>query len=147
MYYLCILFDRLSTYWLPNFPNATRNAKRTYWLRGMVFCSEDGRRLVGHFSKGIYRYECPGKRGKIGVPKCGCPNLPGPELEGRVWTEVADFLGNPDIFQAEMDRRVHGQEGQGAEAERKIADLNRRLANVDHLETEWPYGCGMRSLR
>ena len=91
--------------------------------------------------------ECPGKRGKIGVPKCGCPNLLGPELEGRVWTEVADFLGNPDIFQAEMDRRVHGQEGQGAEAERKIADLNRRLANVDHLETEWPYGCGMRSLR
>jgi len=53
-----------------------------------------------------------------------------------VWTEVADFLGNPDIFQAEMDRRVHGQEGQGAEAERKIADLNRRLANVDHRETE-----------
>jgi len=104
LYYLGILFDRLSTYWLPNFPNATRNAKRTYWLRGMVFCSEDGRRLVGHFSKGIYRYECPGKRGKIGVPKCGCPNLLGPELEGRVWTEVADFLGNPDIFQAEMDR-------------------------------------------
>ena len=80
--------------------------------------------------------ECPGKRRKIGVPKCGCPNLLGPELEGRVWTEVADFLGNPDIFQAEMDRRVHGQEGQGAEAERKIADLNRRLANVDHRETE-----------
>jgi len=80
--------------------------------------------------------ECPGKRGKIGVPKCECPNLLGPELESRVWTEVADFLGNPDIFQAEMDRRVHGQEGQGAEAERKIADLNRRLANVDHRETE-----------
>ncbi len=35
-----------------------------------------------------------------------------------------------------MDRRVHGQESQGAEAERKIADLNRRLANVDHRETE-----------
>ena len=35
-----------------------------------------------------------------------------------------------------MDRRVHGQEGQGAEAERKIADLNRRLADVDHRETE-----------
>jgi len=53
-----------------------------------------------------------------------------------VWTEVADFLGNPDIFQAEMDRRVHGQEGQGAEAEREIAKLNRRLADVDHRETE-----------
>ena len=35
-----------------------------------------------------------------------------------------------------MDRRVHGQEGQGAEAEREIAKLNRRLANVDHRETE-----------
>ena len=53
-----------------------------------------------------------------------------------MWTEVADFLGNPDIFQAEMDRRVHGQEGQGAEAEREIAKLNRRLADVDHRETE-----------
>jgi len=119
-----------------NKTDAARNAKRTYWLRGMLFCSEDGRRLVGHFSRGIYRYECPGNRGKIGVPKCECPNLPGPELEGRVWTEVADFLGNPDIFQAEMDRRVHGQEGQGAEAEREIAKLNRRLADVDHRETE-----------
>ena len=119
-----------------NKTDAARNAKRTYWLRGMLFCSEDGRRLVGHFSRGIYRYECPGRRGKIGVPKCGCPNLPGPELEGRVWTEVADFLGNPDICQAEMDRRVHGQEGQGAEAEREIAKLNRRLADVDHRETE-----------
>ena len=80
-----------------NKTDAARNAKRTYWLRGMLFCSEDGRRLVGHFRRGIYRYECPGRRRKIGVPKCGCPNLPGPELEGRVWTEVADFLGNPDI--------------------------------------------------
>ena len=53
-----------------------------------------------------------------------------------MWTEVADFLGNPDIFQAEMDRRMHGQEGQGAEAEREIASLNRRLAGVDHRETE-----------
>ena len=35
-----------------------------------------------------------------------------------------------------MDRRVHGQEGQGAEAEREIAKLNRRLADVDHRETE-----------
>ena len=78
----------------------------------------------------------PRQAGEIGVPKCGCPNLLGPELEGRVWTEVANFLGNPDIFQAEMDRRVHGQEGQGAEAEREIAKLNRRLADVDHRETE-----------
>ena len=31
---------------------------------------------------------------------------------------------------------MHGQEGQGAEAERKIADLNRRLADVDRRETE-----------
>jgi len=31
---------------------------------------------------------------------------------------------------------VHGQEGQGAEAERKIADLNRRLADGDRRETE-----------
>ena len=53
-----------------------------------------------------------------------------------MWTEVADFLGNPDIFQAEMDRRVHGQEGQGAEAVRKTADLNRRLADGDRRETE-----------
>ena len=31
---------------------------------------------------------------------------------------------------------MHGQEGQGAEAERKIADLNRRLADGDRRETE-----------
>ena len=31
---------------------------------------------------------------------------------------------------------MHGQEGQGAEAEREIAKLNRRLADVDHRETE-----------
>ena len=35
-----------------------------------------------------------------------------------------------------MDRRVHGQEGQGAEAEREIEKLNRRLADVDRRETE-----------
>ena len=56
-----------------NKADATRNAKRTYWLRGMVFCAEDGRRLVGHFYRGTYRYECPGKRGKIGVSKYPSP--------------------------------------------------------------------------
>ena len=35
-----------------------------------------------------------------------------------------------------MDRRVHGQEGRGAEAEREIEKLNRRLADVDRRETE-----------
>ncbi len=30
---------------------------------------------------------------------------------------------------------MHGQEGQGAEAELEIANLNRRLADVDHRET------------
>ncbi len=46
-----------------NQANATRNGKRTYALRGILFCLEDGRRLSGHSRKGRngYIYECPGR--------------------------------------------------------------------------------------
>ena len=118
-----------------NKADASRNAKRTYWLRGMVFCAEDGRRMVGHARRGGYSYECPGRRGRPGVLKCGCPNVSGPMLESTVWNKVATLLGDPATFKAEMDRRLQGQEGQESEAQGKIADLNRRLADVDHRET------------
>ena len=119
-----------------NKADATRNAKRTYWLRGMIFCAEDGRRLVGHARRSSYSYECPGRRGRPGVLKCGCANVPGPVVESTVWNEVATFLGDPATFKAEMDRRLQGQEGQESEAQARIADLSRSLAGIDHRETE-----------
>ena len=47
-----------------NQANETRNGKRTYALRGILFCSEDGRRLSEHSRKGRngYVYDCPGRR-------------------------------------------------------------------------------------
>ncbi|MCI0795167.1 MAG: recombinase family protein [Chloroflexi bacterium] len=121
-----------------NQANATRNGKRSYALRGMLFCSEDGRRLCGHSRKGRdgYVYECPGRRGRVGVPRCTCPRVSGWWVENRVWEEVVAFLGDRQTFQHEIQRRRQVTTSQESEIQDKIAGLERKLGDVYHRETE-----------
>ena len=121
-----------------NQADATRNGKRTYTLRGILFCSKDGRRLSGHSRKGreSYVYECPGRRGRLGVPKCACPRISGPVLEAKVWEEVTGFLGSSNTFQHEMGRRREATTGQENDIRKKMAGLERQLRDVARRETE-----------
>lgn len=121
-----------------NQANASRNGKRTYALRGILFCSADGRRLSGHTKKGreSYVYECPGRRGRLGVPKCACPRISGPVLEAKVWEEVAGFLGSNNTFQHEMERRHDTTTCQVADIRKKVAEHERQLRDVARRETE-----------
>ena len=121
-----------------NQANAKRNGKRSYALRGMLFCSEDGRRLCGHSRKGRegYVYECPGRRGRLGVAKCNCPRIGGPAVERMVWEEITGFLGSQKTFQHEMGRRWEATTGQESEIREKMAGLKRKLEDVDRRETD-----------
>ena len=118
-----------------NQENARRNAKRDYLLRGFLFCSEDGRRLVGHSRRGSYSYECPNRYGRTGIPNCGCPGVPGLEIEEKTWRWVSRFLGSPQAFNAEWGH-LNGANGeQAAEIRDAIGTCERRLRDVAHKET------------
>lgn len=120
-----------------NKAESRRNAKQFYMLRGMVFCSEDGRRMSGHSRRSRYVYECPRRRGRdLGFPRCNCPPVSGLRIESLVWEEVSGFLANRYTFQAEMERRRESSHVQEPEIRQKMAVLERKLRDVDNREAQ-----------
>ncbi len=119
-----------------NKENSTRNAKRFYMLRGMLFCGADGRRLSGHALRQRYVYECPRRRGRDPGETCSCPRLPGTKLEDRIWDKVSAFLRDPQLFAAEMERRKSGGGDEDSNIHETLDDLARKLRDVDRRETE-----------
>lgn len=121
-----------------NRANATRNGTRFYLIRGMLFCSEDGRRLCGHGLKGreSYVYECPGRRSRVGVPRCGCPRVSGSRVESQVWEEISGFLSDPETFMAELNRHRQSGTDQRIDRKAKVGALEGKLADVVRRESE-----------
>ena len=120
-----------------NKAESRRNAKQFYMLRGMVFCTEDGRRMSGHSRRSRYVYECPRRRGRdLGFPRCNCPPVSGPRIESLVWEEVFGFLSNRYTFQAETERRRESSHIQEPEIRQKMTVLGRKLRGVDHREAQ-----------
>ena len=119
-----------------NQQDSRRNAKRDYQLRGMLFCSQDGRRLCGHTRRNSYVYECPGRRGRQGIPKCDCPVVHGPSIENHVWETVSSRFCSPIAVEADLNHLRDAGNGQEArEINDAIAACERKLRDVTQRET------------
>ncbi len=114
-----------------NIIGATRNAKRTYLLRGLIKCGECGHTFIGS----TYRmpdgrveryYACNGRvlharyRGQGGYA-CSSKGVRA-DLEARIWGEVEQFLRSPGDVIHEVQERIGGDQDDSerwqAEAER-----------------------------
>ena len=119
-----------------NQQDSRRNAKREYQLRGMLFCSQDGRRLCGHTRRNSYVYECPGRRGRQGVPKCDCPAIDGPSIEEHVWETISGRLLSKKAVEADLNHQRDADDGNEAEQiNSSISACERRLRDVTQRET------------
>ena len=73
-----------------NWEWASRNAKRDYLLRGLLYCGVCGRRYVGagHHKRKAFVYRCS---------RAGCPSpkVNAGVLEELVWDDISGFVENP----------------------------------------------------
>ena len=119
--------------------NAARRGKRFYLLKGMLFCEADGKRMVGYTNKRSQwpRYRCSSENERAsGLPCCGRPSVAGRIAESLVWEKVRGFLLEPEMFYAEMDRRIEGVQTKEEDVRQRIRSLERRGADVVRRETE-----------
>jgi len=80
---------------------SSRNTKRNYLLRGLLFCGECGRRFQASTRTG--RYICAYTRRQVaddaGVTRCGNETrLPIDGLDGEVWKEVTALIKRPSTL-------------------------------------------------
>ena len=114
--------------------HSRRNAKRPYLLAGMLFCRYDGRRLRGLSKKGnAYWYY---RRTLYEGHRCAGKQVPGAEIETRVWESVSAFLSDPQTFMAERERQQSEGIVGGPNAKDTMAEVQRRQRLVDARETE-----------
>lgn len=71
---------------------------RSYLLRGLVFCGNCGRAMVGSSAqsqKGRVYYRCTGVSDNGSGRKCGVRMVRADELENAVWEDIKRFVKNP----------------------------------------------------
>jgi len=90
-----------------NGENASRNTRRGYVLRSLVFCGVCGRRYYPHRDGARGCYLCGGRRSKTaGSFKCDNRHVRAEELEGAVRGLAREFLENPDIVLQGIEREA-----------------------------------------
>lgn len=132
--------------------NYTRNSKRPFLLRGMIFCSvcnnpmypeadqirvmrNRSRSCVGHV--GIYR--CSHGRQKVNrlnpQIKCDGGRVYSAEVEEAVWGKVLSFLAAPEVIAAEVEKALSGSRDEQLRldllsAEAELCKINRVRATM-----------------
>ncbi len=95
--------------------------------------------MVGYTNKRSQwpRYRCGSENQRAsGLPCCGRPSISGQVAERLVWEKVRDFLLEPEMFYAEMNRRIEGAHTKEEEVKQRIQSLEGRMADVVRRETE-----------
>ena len=109
-----------------NRQNATRNTKRFYLLRGLVFC-RCGRRWTAvykdHTQRGYYR--CPTNNAELWRHQCDHQySIRKDILEYVVWEKISNLFLEPETL-------MQGLAEQRAESEELVERKNRRLEAID----------------
>lgn len=117
-----------------NKANASRNAKREYLLRGLVFCPSCGRRWTGRYKNHLNRayYRCPTTEGEPWRKDCTARfGMEQTRLETAVLDAIKTFLLDPETratgVNAERER-LAADRGRLAD---DLAAIDRHLATVD----------------
>lgn len=77
---------------------ARRNAKREYLLRGLLFCSDCGYRLVGQARNTRRIYRCNNMDRVVGSHECKGFTVDADRIEQPVWDTLASALKDPTVL-------------------------------------------------
>jgi site-specific DNA recombinase len=84
----------------------SRNQKRPALLRGAIFCAGCNRPMYPDWDRGTASYRCSSRVTPNGP--CGVGQVKAAEIEPWVWDAVAQFLKNPALIEAEVERVSSG---------------------------------------
>lgn len=121
---------------------AKRNTRDPGPLQGLVVCRECGygcyRSSTRTTKRKIVYYRCTGQDGwrHPGGRVCQSRPIRVDELEPLVWAQVRELLENPDLVQAEIDRRLTALRAEHPAVRRREAlerDLTRANSAVERL--------------
>ncbi len=92
---------------------ASRNARRSYLLRGLVICGTCNHHYSGTYytrasGEEVQYYRCnrdAARRAYLGE-SCGAPTLPAKFVEDLVWADISGFLERPEIVRALLADRA-----------------------------------------
>ena len=121
--------DRLAQ----NKRNASRNGKREYLLRGMIYYEGDNLRYYGRDIRHIswaYRYN---HRGKNGNPRA---YLPGRKTEAQVEAKAREVLTSNEVIEQELGWRGAAIEETRSKLETELKRLDRKSNENLNAETE-----------
>lgn len=106
----------------------TRNETKPELLRGMVFCGDCGRKMYPESEHGeriIYR--CPSRQ----TIKCNGKRINAAKCETAVWAKVCEIVKNPNLINAEMERRQTDSQADREKIERERQDRKNLLAAIE----------------
>ncbi len=118
---------------------STRNAKRTYLLRGLVRCAGCGARFVGTPKSGRsgwrdHYYRCgsqPAAAGPEPEGRCGAKILHAERLESLVWADCRAFVLEPGPALAKARTQLRERLSHSAELDGERRRLQARLADKE----------------
>jgi site-specific DNA recombinase len=129
------LWQRANDQLTRNQLTATRNAKHSYLLRGLIQCGICGRSYVGTTGwvarnvDGLW-YRCNGQvssREAINGSRCTGKAIRADVLEAEVWAGCRDFIFNPGPALAEAQERLRVRLEQSADLDQQRRALQQQL--------------------
>lgn len=116
-----------------NKANATRNTKREYLLRGMIFCT-CGRRWTGRFKTNVQRayYRCGANEAETWRSNCDAKfSYRVEDLDNIIWQKVTEYLLKPDTMIQEIRRQREESTADAAKRERRLTVARKELASIE----------------
>jgi len=114
--------------------NASRNGKRNYLLRGLIYYEGDNRRYYGRDIRHIswaYRYSYRGY--KNGNPRA---YIPGPKTEAQVEAKAREILTSNEVIERELGWREAAIRETAAKLESELKRLDRKSNENINAESE-----------
>lgn len=116
-----------------NKANATRNTKREYLLRGMIFCT-CGRRWTGRFKTNVQRgyYRCPTTEAEGW--RCNCDarfSYRVEELDSAIWQKVTEYLLQPETMIQEIRRQREANTVESLKRDRRLMAARKEVTNIE----------------
>lgn len=116
-----------------NKANATRNTKREYLLRGMIFCT-CGRRWTGRYKTNVQRgyYRCPTTEAEGW--RCNCDarfSYRVDLLDTVIWDKVTDYLLQPDTMIQEIRRQREMNTVESSKRDKRLVAARKEVTKVE----------------
>ncbi len=116
-----------------NKQEATRNTRRHYLLRGLVFC-RCGRRWTGRYKNHLKRayYRCPVTEKERWMCSCDMPGgIRQEKFEDAIWNTVSGALLNPENLRVELAQRRTEVTAKMEDKQAEVAVVQNELAEVE----------------